>query len=703
LEGEKKLGNYSIGFDVGGTFTDTYCIDEYGEVITTKTLTTPDDITEGVITGIKQLELLGYDDVGFISHASTQACNAVITYEGAKTAIITTVGFKDQIEIRRGQRVPVEPNDMYNLQANLPQGYIGALNPLIERPFRYEINERIGPDGRIIKPLDEGGVKDVIADMKKNGIESVAICYVNCFANPDHELRTERLIKELAPEIEVSVSSQILPIIREYERLGTAVVNAYIKPLMKTYLHKLQKRINDIGIKQTLHIMQSNGGIVSAQVAGEFPVNILESGPASGVIAVAKMGARQGIKNVIAFDMGGTTAKCCAIVNGIPQITKEFWINNQYLVCVPIINLVEIGAGGGSIAWVDRGKALQVGPQSAGASPGPACYGFGGEDPSITDCNLILGYLNPDYFLGGQMKIDTDKAKTALKEKVCSRFGDLPLADAALGVHNLANVKMMAAIRQATLQKGFDPREFTLVATGGAGPAHVCRMAQELEIPEVIIPRNPGTYSAVGLLIADAQYSSTRSYQTTTKTVDLNKFIGIYDELKAIAREPLHGLNYTDDEIELRYTLAMRYSGQSHEIDVVLDGEVKTAEDMQRAEEKFHSEHQRLFGHHAQNDVIQIITLSITGVGKAKVGGEKKAEKGAFGKKTERFATRKVFFEEYSDYVDCPIYRRHYLVEGDEFDGPAVIEERHSATVVPPGCSVRVNQYHAMQIKIGKA
>jgi len=310
--------------------------------------------------------------------------------------------------------------------------------------------------------------------------------------------------------------------------------------------------------------------------------------------------------------------------------------------------------------------------------------------------------LNPDYFLGGKMKIETDNAINALKDKICSKFGDLPAANAAIGVHNLANVKMISAIRQATLQKGHDPREFTLVATGGAGPAHVCRMAQELEIPSVIIPRNPGTYSAVGLLVADAQFSTTRSYNTTTKTVDLKKLIGIFNELSKTARDPLHELNYKDEEIELRYVLAMRYMGQSHEIDITLDGPVTCDNDMIKAENKFHSEHQRLFGHHAPNDVIQIITLAVTSVGPARTTGERKSEKGVSGKKTERFGTRKVYFTEYNDYVDCPIYRRQYLVEGDEFDGPAVIEERHSSTVIPPGCSVKIDQYNALNIKIGK-
>ena len=564
---------FRIGIDVGGTFTDIVCMSDDGQVITGKTLSTHQEITNGIITGLGQLENVDFELVNYVSHATTVACNAVITNRGCKTAMITTKGFEDMLEMRRGQRMVSDPTKMYDVQLDLPQGYRGGYDPLVERLHRYGVTERIGPRGDVVKPLDEDELKAIIETIKAGGFEGVCVCYLNCFANPVHEQRTKALIHELAPELCVSISSEILPVIREYNRLSTTMCNAYIQPLVKRYMTRLQNRIHDTGINTTAYIMQSNGGIISAEMAGEYPINILESGPSAGVIAVSKLGQQMGMNKVIAFDMGGTTAKACAIVNGIPEITKEFWVDEKYFVGVPIINLVEVGAGGGSIAWIDKGGALKVGPQSAGSEPGPVCYDRGGEQPTVTDCNMILGYLNPDYFLGGKMKINEAKAKEALDELVCKRFG-IGVAEAAMGVHNLSNVKMMSAIRVATLHRGHDPRDFTLFATGGAGPAHACRMAQEMEIPMVVIPPNPGTYSAQGLLVADAQFDAFRSYMTTADKVNWQVLRDIYSDLEGTVRAPLRELGFTDEEIQLRYIMDMRYCGQSHEVEVDLGGPV---------------------------------------------------------------------------------------------------------------------------------
>lgn len=691
---------YKIGIDVGGTFTDIVCMADDGQVITGKTLSTHQEITNGIITGLGQLENVNFEEVNYLSHATTVACNAVITNRGCKTAIITTKGFEDVLEMRRGQRMVADATKMYDLQLDLPQGYQGGFNPLVERLHRYGVTERIGPKGDIITPLDEAELREIITKMKNEGFEGVCVCYLNCFANPVHEQRTKEILQEMAPELCVSVSSEILPVVREYNRLSTTMCNAYVQPLVKRYMTKLQQRIYDTGINTTAYIMQSNGGIISAEKAGEYPINILESGPSAGVIAVTKLGQQMGLDKVIAFDMGGTTAKACAIVNGVPEVTKEFWVDEKYFVGVPIINLVEVGAGGGSIAWIDKGGALKVGPLSAGSEPGPVCYDRGGEQPTVTDCNMILGYLNPNYFLGGKMQINEAKAKEVLNEQVCGQFG-IGVAEAAMGVHNLANVKMMSAIRVATLHRGHDPRDFTLFATGGAGPAHACRMAQEMEIPMVVIPPNPGTYSAQGLLMADAQFDAFRSYMATTDKVDWKVLQEIYSELEDTVRVPLRELGFKDEDIQLRYIMDMRYCGQSHEVEVELDGPITCQEDIARLEQKFHKEHERLFGHASPEDNIEMITLSMNGIGPVKQG-EVKEYAGRKAEEAAPFATRKVYFEEYGDYIDCPTYRREFLTEGDHFTGPAVVEEKHSATVVPPGCSVEIDQFLAMRIQIGK-
>lgn len=690
---------YKIGVDVGGTFTDIVCMGDDGQVITGKTLSTHQEITNGIVTGLSQLKDVDFGQVSYISHATTVACNAVITNRGVKTAIITTKGFEDMLEMRRGQRVTHDPTKMYDVQIDLPQGYQGGYFALAERIHRYGAPERIGPDGAVIEPLDESALIGICDDIEKNGIESICVCYMNCFANPAHEQRTKEILLQRLPDISVSISYEILPVIREYSRLSTTVCNAYIKPLVKNYMTRLQNRINELGIDSTVYIMQSNGGIISAGMAGEYPVNILESGPSAGVIAVSKLGQQMGMDKVIAFDMGGTTAKACAIVNGVPEITKEFWVDEKYFVGVPIINLVEVGAGGGSIAWIDRGGALNVGPQSAGSEPGPVCYGRGGTQPTVTDSNLVLGYLNPDYFLGGEMKIDAESAKQVLKEAVCSQFG-INAADAAMGVHNLSNVKMMSAIRVATLHRGHDPRDFILFATGGAGPAHACRMAQEMEIPMVVIPPNPGTYSAQGLLVADAQFDAFRSYMSTVDTVKAEVLGNIFNDLETTVRKPLLDLGFNDGEIIIRRILDMRYEGQAHEVSVELDGPVTCQEDIASIRRKFHKEHERLFGHSSPEEGIEIITLSVNGIGPR--GQADAAGEGNGSRKAEPFSTRSVYFEEYRGYTDCPIYRRDRLRQGDHFDGPAVVEEKHSATVVPPGCSVEIDKTLAMKIHIGK-
>ena len=427
--------SYRVGADVGGTFTDLVAVDEGGQVLVVKTPTTPEDQSIGVSEAVTKAGIdLG--DVDFFSHGTTVGVNAVIENKGAKVAVITTKGFRDALELRRGQRVIDNPDDMYNLQMDLPQDYVGGFDPLVRRPLRYEVPERLDYQGNVLIPLDEDAVREVAAGLRDQGVEAVVVCYLFSFMNPTHEQRTAEIIREMLPDVRLSVSSEVLPVIREYERLSTATVNAYVMPIMGSYLGRLQDALKTAGFRRELHLMQSSGGIMSAEVAAERPVYTIDSGPAAGVTAAAQLGMSLGHPDVISFDMGGTTAKVCVVREGAPEVTSRFWVGGKYFIGTPVMDLVEIGAGGGSIASVDAGGGVHVGPRSAGSVPGPACYGKGGELPTVTDADLVLGYINADYYLGGALTVDEKAAKKALKEQVADRLG-MSVPEAAYGVYRL--------------------------------------------------------------------------------------------------------------------------------------------------------------------------------------------------------------------------------------------------------------------------
>ena len=693
---------YRTGVDVGGTFTDLVSIDGEGQLKISKTSSTPEDSSNGVINAVKKADI-DLRDVSFFVHGATVGANTIIENKGARTAIITTRGFRDNLELRRGQRVINRATDMYNLQMDLPQDYVGGYNPLVPRKYRYEISERLNYKGEVITPLNEAEVRRVARELKKENIEAVAVCYLFSFLNPDHEQRTAAILRELMPQLRISLSSEVLPVIREYERLSTTMLNSYIMPKMQSYIKNLRDKLSYHGMSQQYYIMQSSGGIMASGVAEERPVYTIDSGPAGGVSAACELGKMLGYADVIAFDMGGTTAKVCVIRDNRPSITTEYWVDGKYFSGAPIIDMVEIGAGGGSVCWIDAANSVHIGPRSAGANPGPVCYGKGGVEPTITDAILTLGYLNPHYFLGGDMKVDIKAAREAIKNKIADKL-KISLDEAALGIYKLAAANMLAAMRIATVQRGYDPRNFSMVVFGGTGAVFAVRMAQELRIPRVIVPLAPGCFSALGLITSDATYSVYRSYVVRTSKADLAKMQDIFRKIENEAVSKIKELEYRKKEIQLKYYIAMRYEGQAHEVSIEIPAEtIRRKLDVQaiaRFEKMFHEKHKALYGHSSRDMHCEFFTLSVTAIGPIP-----KTEAACLARGTqdpsEAFkGRRRVFWEEYRQYKDTAIYERSKLKAGNIIIGPAIIEQMDTTTVIPPGQRASIEKHGNIIIEI---
>jgi N-methylhydantoinase A len=686
---------YRIGVDCGGTFTDLVSIDEKGRVRAAKTSSTPQDPSIAVEKVIKKSGI-DLKDVTFFSHGATVGANTVIQNKGVKTAIVTTKGFRDILELRRGQRVIDRPMDMYNLQMDLPQDYVGGYSPLVERPYRFEVPERLDHRGNVITPLDEGAVTHVAEKIREKGVEAIAVCYYFGFVNSIHELRTRELLEETLPDVPITLSCEILPIIREYERLSTTTINAYILPIMQAYLMNLRNRLKDLGYHQDFYVMQSGGGIMSSDLAGSRPVYTIDSGPAGGVAAATDLGRKLGCPDIISFDMGGTTAKVCVIREGKPEVTTNFWIDGKYFIGVPVMDMVEIGAGGGSMAWIDSAGAVHVGPQSAGADPGPVCYTRGGTEPTVTDADLVLGFINADYFLGGDMRVDVEASKAAIKEKIADRLG-LTVPEAAHGVYRLINANMLGAMRIVTVQRGYDPRDFNLLVSGGTAAVHAARMAQELRIPRVICPLSPGTFSAYGLITADARNDVYRSYVSLTSQADPDMMQRIYDELIKEARSEIEKLGFRQEEIHLHYRIDMRYTGQAHEVVLELPPEMLQvpldAKGIERLETMFHDRHKTLFGHSSPDGAVEFITLSVTAIGPLEKEEMYAIEEGSENASHALKGIRQVFFEDFKGYGDCQTYDRYALKAYNVIQGPAIVEQMDTTIVIPPRQTARVDQF----------
>jgi N-methylhydantoinase A/oxoprolinase/acetone carboxylase beta subunit len=664
-----------IGVDVGGTFTDVIHLASTGEVQVRKVLSTPPEYDRAVIASVSDLAR-GNGDLGEIVHGTTVATNAVLERRGARTALVTTAGFRDVLELRR-LRIP----HMYDLFWPKPP-------PLVERRLRLEVPERVAADGSVLEELRDDDVRAIAARLRELGVESVAVCLLHAYVNPAHERRIGALLGEELPGTTISLSSEILREQREYERSATTVVNAYVRPLMSSYLRSIRDGLTGLGIDAPLQIMQSSGGVMTVRDAEERPVFALESGPAAGVVAALGVATRIGHENVISFDMGGTTAKASLIECGALTRGREYEVGGSLsagsrllrgsgeLLRIPTIDIAEIGAGGGSIAWLDAAGGLNVGPRSAGADPGPACYGRGGVEPTVTDANVVLGYMPGAALADGEISVSIERAEAAVR-RVAEPLG-LPVEEAARGIHEIANARMTRALRSVSSEKGRDPRDFTLLAYGGAGPIHAVGLAEELGVTTVLVPPLAGLFSAIGLLFARPEFHDVRPCHLDARGADLGVVEALFAEMEASLGETLAHLA----EIEWVRTAELRYEGQSWEVEVEHPQDRVTTETLAGLVERFEDEHERLYGVRGQpGSPVQLRALRVAALGPRSV-----TEVPAPAAPPVRQVGRRARFGD--ELVDTPIRTRASIGVEPE-TGPLFVDEYDTTVVVRPGWTVR--------------
>lgn len=685
-----KDTTFTLAIDIGGTFTDIVLLNQRdGGIIIAKVLTSYPDPSEAVLLGVQDILLehgVSSETIERVIHGTTLVTNTLIERKGAKTALITTEGFRDALEIGREGRY-----DIYDLGLVLPE-------PLVERRLRLEISERLDARGKVLVSLDEAAFQAVCEQIRTEDAEAIAITFLHAYANPTHEQRAATIVHNMLPGVSVSLSHQVAPELREYERTSTTVANAYVQPLTERYLHGLETGLQAAQVHAPLHIMLSNAGTCSVETAAAFPVRLVESGPSGGALAGAYWAEQAGYDDVFAFDMGGTTAKAILGNKGEFPIATEaevarvhrFKRGSGLPLLVPMLDMIEIGAGGGSIAHLNELKLPVVGPESAGSTPGPACYGLGGSQPTVTDADLILGYLNADYFVGGEMQLDVSKAKTALESLAKSL--EMSTERMAWGIHQLVNENMAGAARVYAAERGLDIRKYTMVATGGAGPVHACGVAQKLGIKTVIIPPAAGVGSAFGMLLAPISFDFTRSYVARLSELDFDHLNGILEALEAEGRHIVSAAGVSEADIQVTRTADMRYAGQGFEIRVpVTSGQLTEAagETIQNA---FDTEYTRIYGRLCEGVPIQGVTWRVTVSGPRPELQQVKTIRRETDSKDETLkTTRSAIFNTDTNSVETPIYNRYALPSGFEATGPAIIEEAESTTVILPGWSVRVD------------
>jgi N-methylhydantoinase A len=687
-----------IGIDIGGTFTDIVCIEEDGSVTTRKVSSSVDDYSRSIgeaLPRIFEQRHLHGSAVLEVIHGTTIATNAILEQRGAKTGLITTKGFRDVLELRR-MRMP----ELYNWNWDKPPD-------LVERKLRREVEERLDVHGNVISALDLEATRKEIEALLAEKVESIAICLINSYANPAHENKIAQLISELRPEIPVSISSEILREVREYERTATVVVNAYVLPLVRHYIQSLEEALEKAGVKAPLLIMQSNGGAMTAADCARKPVFIIESGPAAGVIAAHGLAMRNGIENAITFDMGGTTSKASIIEAGALSKASEYEVGSSlslvsrlikgggHLIRIPAIDVAEIGAGGGSIAWLDEGDALHVGPRSAGSTPGPVCYDQGGTETTITDANLLLGYINDEGLVGGVLKLNHAKAKEALQQQIAAPLG-IDAYDAAYGVHLMANSNVMRALRAVSTERGRDARNFALIGFGGSGPMHACEIVRTLEMKEAIIPPNAGLFSAFGLLFADIEHHLVHTFYDRTREADLDKLNQLLREMEDHAAELLAKQGFERSQVQMERSSDIRYAGQSYELTIPVPSGVLTLDSILGLEQAFDTEHEKTYGHRAGTpEAYTFVNFRVIGRIRRSSVFPKAKQNGA--KQRRR---RKAYFGSKSGWHDVPVISRWDL-SAKMLKGPLLIDEYDTTTVVPPDCSASLDGQGNIHIKLG--
>ena len=692
--------DYRIGVDIGGTFTDVVFLSSGGHVLARKVASTPDDysraVLEAIDNGVKELGI-GPDSVSEVSHGFTVATNAIIENKGAKTALITTEGFRDVLELRRN-RVP----RLYDLYYEKPPA-------LVTRQLRLEVRERLNFQGEVLRPLDNADVDKAVDRILEEEVEAVAVCLLHSYANPDHEQQIGQVIRQRAPDVILTLSSDLLPEMKEYERTSTTVINCYVRPVVERYLGRLIEGLQRMGISVPLVVMQSNGGLATSSIAMEKPVYCIESGPAAGVVGAYHLGSRLGLDDLMTLDMGGTTAKASIIENGEILQAPEYEVGGDisaghrllrgsgHILRVPSIDLAEVGAGGGSIASVDRGGSIRVGPQSSGAVPGPACYRQGGQDATVTDADVLLGYLNPEYLLGGDFPIDRDLAEEAITRNVAMPLG-ISAVEAAQGIHLLVNSNMARALRAVSSERGRDPRRFVLFSFGGGGPVHAAGLAEMLDISRMVVPPFPGVFSSFGLLLANVEHHFVRTYFKTFDQLQVSDLAEILDGLWEEGRQQLRAEGFADSAQQIVTQVDMKYKGQVSELTVLMPPGKVTQRTLSELGEVFAEEHVKSFGYRTDAPY-QMVNLRVIARG---LSQESRTPERLDLPVSDRNgpSKRQVYFGGDTGWIDTTVIDRGGLTDIPA-DGPLIIEEYDSTTVVPPRWRASVDSWRNIILEKG--
>jgi N-methylhydantoinase A len=686
------MAKYRVTVDTGGTFSDfVFFNEETGAIAITKVPSTPKEPFQAVLNGVQELIDQGgaARDISFFCHGTTVGTNALLEEKGARAGLLVTEGFRGIYEVMEQTRGYGPAT--YDLFFEKPK--------LLAPPYyTEEIPERVDFRGQALKPIDVEASLQAVRSLKKKGVQSVAVCFLFSFLNPDHELKIKEIFAREFPEASLSLSCEVLPQIREFYRMSTTVINAYIAPVMANYLSRLESRLKGLGVATPkLYIMQSNGGVSTFEGSTKKPVATVLSGPAGGVIASMGTCERVGINNIITFDMGGTSCDVALIHQGKPVITTQGKIN-QRPISLPMLDIHTVSAGGGTIARIDAVGGLQVGPDSAGADPGPVCYDRGGQEITITDANLVAGVLDPNQFLGGRMKLNKEKAERLLEEKIAKPLG-LSLLEAADGILKIINVKMEEAIKAVSSQRGYDIRDFTLVAFGGGGPMHAGRMALDLGIPSVLIPLTPGVHSALGLLMSDVKHDYVRSKLAGLDELDLNEVNHLFAQLIDAARGDLRSEGFGADEMKIEAFLDLRYAGQGYELTVACPMPPLKTEQLKLMRERFDAQHEQASGHKAETEPVELVSLRLISYGL--VPQAKLSPGRPTGRKIEEAETgaRKIYLGKEHGTLKCRIYTRELLEVGHAIAGPAVIEQLDTTTVIHPEQDATVDEYRNLIVK----
>ena len=688
------MTGFRVGIDIGGTFTDIAFLSDDGRLHTRKISSSVDNYARAITIGLGRVFAdtgLGPGDVEEILHGTTVASNAILERKGARAGLIATEGFRDILQIRN-LRVP----RLYDIAWDKPP-------PLIERYLRVVVGERIDVHGEVRRPLDPADAERAVDRLLGEGVEAIAVCLINSYANPAHEYMIKEVIERRAPDLPHCISYEVLPEIREYERTSTTVINTYVMPVVARYLRSLRHDLDRLGIEAQVLLMQSNGGLTTAEAARRLPMNVIESGPAGGVVGAQALAAKIGLPDIITLDMGGTTAKASLVENGEFTRSVEYQVGGGilmgsrlltgagYMLKVPAIDLAEVGAGGGSIVWIDAGGSMQVGPHSAGADPGPLCYDIGGTEPTVTDATLILGYISPDYLIGGDLRLNAEKSRAVFGERIAGPLG-LPLDRAAHGAYQIAAANMMRAIKAVSTERGRDPRGYALFAFGGNGPVFAAGMAQALAMSRIVVPPSPGLFSSFGLLYADVEHHYSRTFRRLVKSVRLDELNDVWDRLVDEARNQLALDGFSPSQSRIRRSASMHYQRQTFELVIpVREGRLdeRAIADL---EEAFGQEHERTYGHRAGPDEpLELVNVQVVGYGlpdRTRVPGRIVTDRS---ETAERPAPRRAYFGAGDGWVETPVLFRADLRTPRE--GPAIIEEYDATCVVPPRAKAALDAY----------